>query len=178
MYGYTAPVIRVPSPSRLASKEQFDRTVYGTVTPRIRPSSDSHIRPYDGREWSQDDSARHFRSFPLPEQDLPLIAPPSSPPKTHRLPKAIGQRHKHASPQKDHCARSIYHASLTGTAPHKPHKSGLGARPEHTFNDLRQHSGPPGHWPTVSILTPIASVASIAVSPQRYLTQAWYAKMS
>jgi len=46
------PVIRVPSPSRLASKQQFDGTGYGTVTPRIRPSSDGRIRPYDGREGS------------------------------------------------------------------------------------------------------------------------------
>jgi len=71
--GIWAPVIRVPSPTHLASKEQFDRTVYGTVTPHIQLSSDGRIRPYDGREWSRDDSARHFRSFPLPEQDSPLI---------------------------------------------------------------------------------------------------------
>ncbi len=58
--GIRAPVIRVPSPSRLAPKEQFDGTVYGTVTPRIQPSSDGRIRPYDGREWSRDDSARHL----------------------------------------------------------------------------------------------------------------------
>jgi len=44
--------IRVPSPSRLALEEQFDGTGYGTVTPRIRPSNDGHIRPYDGREGS------------------------------------------------------------------------------------------------------------------------------
>jgi len=54
IYGYTGPgiVIRVPSPYRLALKEQFDRTVASdeTVTPRIRPSSDGRIRPYDGRE--------------------------------------------------------------------------------------------------------------------------------
>ncbi len=50
--GIRAPVIRVPSPSRLASEEQFDGTGYGTVTPRIRPSNDGRIRPYDGREGS------------------------------------------------------------------------------------------------------------------------------
>ena len=153
----------------------------GQFTGRLPPVSDRQVTAVYGRMTGVNGhgmTVLHFRSFPLPEQDSPLIAPPSSPPKTHRLPKAVSQRHKHASPQKDHCARSIYHASLTGTAPHKPHKSGLGARPEHTFNDLRQRSGPPGHWPTVSILTPIASVASVAASPQRYLTQAWYTKMS
>jgi hypothetical protein len=48
--GMWAPVIRVPSPSRLVLKERFD----GTVTPRITPSSDGRML----RQW-----AAHLRSL-------------------------------------------------------------------------------------------------------------------
>ena len=41
--GIQVPVIRVPSPSRLASKDQPYGTVYGTVTPHIRLSNNSHM---------------------------------------------------------------------------------------------------------------------------------------
>ena len=47
--GIRAAVIQVPSPSRLALKERFDRMVDGPVTPRIRPSRYGHNRPYHGR---------------------------------------------------------------------------------------------------------------------------------
>ena len=42
--GIWATVIRAPYPSCLALKKQFDGTVDGPVTPRIRPSSDGRIR--------------------------------------------------------------------------------------------------------------------------------------
>jgi hypothetical protein len=46
--GIRPPVIWVPSPSCLALKEQFDGTVDGPVTTRIRPSSDGRYGPYYG----------------------------------------------------------------------------------------------------------------------------------
>ena len=77
--GIRAPVIRVPSPSRLVLEKWVYGTVYGTVAPRIRPSSDGRIRPYDGRIPCP------FSPAPFPASRLdagPLLMTNSTPPQS------------------------------------------------------------------------------------------------